>query len=37
MVRPVFFGISEDFHNLFPVKRIKYLQIAHHLLKIKTP
>ena len=37
MVHPSFSGISENFYNLFPVKRIKRLQIAYHLLKIKTP
>ena len=37
MVRLSFSGISEDLRNLLPVKRIKRLQITHHLLKIGTP
>ena len=37
MVRPAFSGISEDLRDLFPVKRIKRLQIVHHPLKIGMP
>ena len=37
MVSPAFSGISEDFRDLFLVKRIERLQIARHPLKIKTP
>ena len=37
MVRPAFSGILENLRDLFPVKQIKRLQIARHLLEIRTP
>ena len=37
MVRPSFSGVSEDLRDLLPAKRIERLQIARHLLKIRTP
>ena len=37
MVHPSFSGILENLRNFLPVKRIKRLQIARHLLKIGTP
>ena len=37
MVRPSFSEVLKDLRNLFPAKRIERLQIARHLLKIKTP
>ena len=37
MVYPAFSGILENLRDLFPVKWIKRLQIARHLLEIRTP
>ena len=37
MVRPSFSGVLENLRDFFPVKRIKRLQIARHLLKIGIP
>ena len=36
MIRRAFSRISGDLRDLFPVKRIKRLQIARHPLKIGT-